>query len=168
VLLLLLLVLVLLLLQQEREGNTRIQTSVGRMQASSVLAAAGAHPLFAAAAAAVATGARGRRAYPGKRGLHMHTRSNASVLLPVLTLCLLLVLLLLLLLLLLLRQEREGDARIQASVGRMQAVIEAGRAIREKNNRPLKQPLRRVVVVHPDPDFLADITGGLLLCGVLT
>jgi isoleucyl-tRNA synthetase len=45
----------------------------------------------------------------------------------------------------------------------MQAVIEAGRAIREKNNRPLKQPLRRVVVVHPDPDFLADITGGLLL-----
>jgi isoleucyl-tRNA synthetase len=44
----------------------------------------------------------------------------------------------------------------------MQAVIEAGRAIREKNNRPLKQPLRRVVVVHPDPDFLADITGGLL------
>jgi isoleucyl-tRNA synthetase len=58
-------------------------------------------------------------------------------------------------------QEREGDARIQASVGRMQAVIEAGRAIREKNNRPLKQPLRRVVVVHPDPDFLADITGEL-------
>jgi isoleucyl-tRNA synthetase len=45
----------------------------------------------------------------------------------------------------------------------MQAVIEAGRAIREKNNRPLKQPLRRVVVVHPDPDFLADITGGLFI-----
>lgn len=44
-------------------------------------------------------------------------------------------------------------------MGRMQAVIEAGRVIREKHNRPLKQPLRRVVVVHPDPDFLADITG---------
>ncbi|WIA42068.1 hypothetical protein OEZ86_009348 [Tetradesmus obliquus] len=58
-------------------------------------------------------------------------------------------------------QEREGDGRIQASVGRMQAVIEAGRVIREKHNRPLKQPLRRVVVVHPDPDFLADITGEL-------
>eukprot|EP00879_Flechtneria_rotunda_P010867 GHRR01011357.1.p1 GENE.GHRR01011357.1~~GHRR01011357.1.p1 ORF type:complete len:1070 (+),score=427.67 GHRR01011357.1:521-3730(+) len=59
------------------------------------------------------------------------------------------------------QQEREGDARIQASVGRMQAVIEAGRAIREKNNKPLKQPLRKVTVVHPDPDFLADITGEL-------
>jgi hypothetical protein len=50
----------------------------------------------------------------------------------------------------------------------MQAVIEAGRAIREKNNRPLKQPLRRVVVVHPDPDFLADITGGVLEQLVIT
>eukprot|EP00775_Hariotina_reticulata_P005282 gene5283-5517_t len=41
------------------------------------------------------------------------------------------------------------------------AVIDAGRTIREKNNRPLKQPLRRVIVVHPDPDFLADVTGDL-------
>lgn len=56
-------------------------------------------------------------------------------------------------------QEHEGDARIQASVNRMQAVIEAGRLVREKNNRTLKQPVRKVTVVHPDPDFLADITG---------
>lgn len=60
-------------------------------------------------------------------------------------------------------QEHEGDARIQASVGRMQAVIEAGRAIREKHNKPLKQPLRRVTVVHPDPDFLADVAGEAVL-----
>eukprot|EP00878_Enallax_costatus_P006321 GHUV01006628.1.p1 GENE.GHUV01006628.1~~GHUV01006628.1.p1 ORF type:complete len:1026 (+),score=376.00 GHUV01006628.1:134-3211(+) len=58
-------------------------------------------------------------------------------------------------------QEHEGDARIQASVNRMQAVIEAGRLVREKNNRGLKQPVRKVTVVHPDPDFLADITGEL-------
>jgi len=41
----------------------------------------------------------------------------------------------------------------------MQAVIEAGRTIRERHNRPLKQPLRKVTVVHSDKEFLEDITG---------
>jgi isoleucyl-tRNA synthetase len=41
----------------------------------------------------------------------------------------------------------------------MQAVIEAGRTIRERHDRPLKQPLRRVTVVHSDKEFLEDITG---------
>jgi isoleucyl-tRNA synthetase len=56
-------------------------------------------------------------------------------------------------------QAHTGDERIQASVGRMQAVIEAGRTIRERHNRPLKQPLRKVTVVHSDREFLEDITG---------
>jgi isoleucyl-tRNA synthetase len=48
----------------------------------------------------------------------------------------------------------------------MQAVIEAGRTIRERAGRPLKQPLRRVTVVHSDADFLADITGACVcVCG---
>jgi len=40
-------------------------------------------------------------------------------------------------------QAHAGDERIQGSVPRMQAVIEAGRTIRERHNRPLKQPLRK-------------------------
>jgi isoleucyl-tRNA synthetase len=56
-------------------------------------------------------------------------------------------------------QAHAGDERIQASVSRMQAVIEAGRTIRERHNRPLKQPLRKVTVVHSDKEFLEDITG---------
>lgn len=30
---------------------------------------------------------------------------------------------------------------------------------REKKNRPLKNPLKELVVVHTDKDFLADIEG---------
>jgi hypothetical protein len=53
-----------------------------------------------------------------------------------------------------------GDARIQQSVARMQTVIELGRTIRERRNKPLKMPLTELVVVHTDKDFLADIEGG--------
>lgn len=60
-------------------------------------------------------------------------------------------------------QAHAGDVRIQASVSRMQAVIEAGRTIRERHNRPLKQPLSKVTVVHSDREFLEDITGELFL-----
>ena len=42
------------------------------------------------------------------------------------------------------------DARVETSVVRMQAVIEIGRQIRERNNKSLKTPLKRMVVVHPD------------------
>lgn len=31
---------------------------------------------------------------------------------------------------------------------------------REKKNKPLKNPLKELVVVHTDKDFLADIEGG--------
>lgn len=43
----------------------------------------------------------------------------------------------------------------------MQAVIELARTIRERHAKPLKQPLRSLVVVHPDASFLADLDGEL-------
>lgn len=55
----------------------------------------------------------------------------------------------------------KDDVQIQKSVERMQTVIELTRAIREKRNRPLKTPLRELLVVHSDENFLADIEGDL-------
>jgi hypothetical protein len=54
-----------------------------------------------------------------------------------------------------------GDERIQASVGRMQTVIEHARTIRERAGRPLKLPLRALTVVAADKGFLADLDGDL-------
>ncbi len=54
-----------------------------------------------------------------------------------------------------------GDEHIQASVKQMQAVIELARTIRERHTKPLKQPLRSLVVVHSDESFLADLYGEL-------
>eukprot|EP00891_Asterochloris_glomerata_P009063 jgi/Astpho2/9063/e_gw1.00133.6.1_t len=54
-----------------------------------------------------------------------------------------------------------GDQHIQQSVERMQSVIEHVRLIREKHNKPLKQPLKELTVVHTDESFLADISGKL-------
>ena len=42
------------------------------------------------------------------------------------------------------------DRRVEKSVARMQVVIETGRQIRERNNKSLKTPLKRVTVVHSD------------------
>ena len=53
------------------------------------------------------------------------------------------------------------DARIELSVARMNTVIELARSIREKHNKPVKTPLRRLTVVSADADFLADISGEL-------
>uniref|UniRef100_A0A0D6QWU0 isoleucine--tRNA ligase n=1 Tax=Araucaria cunninghamii TaxID=56994 RepID=A0A0D6QWU0_ARACU len=53
------------------------------------------------------------------------------------------------------------EQRIEESVSRMITVIDLARNIRERHNKPLKTPLREMVVVHPDEDFLEDITGKL-------
>ena len=57
--------------------------------------------------------------------------------------------------------EQEGDEAIQASVEGMQRVIDLARVLRERHSKPLKQPLQRLTVVHPNPAFLADLTGPL-------
>eukprot|EP01018_Ginkgo_biloba_P031750 Gb_05984 [translate_table: standard] len=53
------------------------------------------------------------------------------------------------------------EQRIEQSVTRMITVIDLARNIRERHNKPLKTPLREMVVVHPDSDFLEDITAKL-------
>ncbi|KAG0481453.1 hypothetical protein HPP92_012311 [Vanilla planifolia] len=40
----------------------------------------------------------------------------------------------------------------------MMTVIDLARNMREQNNKPLKTPLREMIVVHPDAEFLEDIT----------
>jgi len=54
-----------------------------------------------------------------------------------------------------------ADQRIVRSVQRMATVIELARVIRERHSRGVKTPLRRLTVVHPDQDFLADLSGEL-------
>ena len=53
----------------------------------------------------------------------------------------------------------DGDPQIVRSVERMQAVIELGRVVRERQNRPLRTPLKRLTVAHSDAAFIADLAG---------
>ncbi|KAI4305042.1 hypothetical protein L6164_028432 [Bauhinia variegata] len=59
-----------------------------------------------------------------------------------------------------LEEGNRGD-RIEQSVSRMMTIIDLARNIRERHNKPLKTPLREMVIVHPDEEFLDDITGRL-------
>jgi len=54
-------------------------------------------------------------------------------------------------------REEYFDDEIERAVGRMQAVIELGRNIRERNTISLKTPLKELVVIHPDPQYHEDI-----------
>ncbi|CAO3627490.1 unnamed protein product [Cunninghamella echinulata] len=54
-------------------------------------------------------------------------------------------------------REEYFDPEIERSVGRMQAVIELGRTIRERKTISLKTPLKQLVVIHSDPQYHADI-----------
>jgi len=51
--------------------------------------------------------------------------------------------------------------RIENSVANMQSVIESGRVIRERSNRPIKYPISKMIVVHTDEEFLQDLNGPL-------
>lgn len=53
------------------------------------------------------------------------------------------------------------DERIEDSVDRMKKVIDFARNVRERHNKPLKTPLKEMVVVHPSAEFLDDIAGKL-------
>ncbi|KAL9296210.1 hypothetical protein ACSQ67_022106 [Phaseolus vulgaris] len=58
-------------------------------------------------------------------------------------------------------EEGKRGERIEQSVSRMMTIIDLARNIRERHNKPLKTPLREMVIVHPDADFLDDINGKL-------
>ncbi|KAK9472237.1 tRNA synthetases class I-domain-containing protein [Dipodascopsis tothii] len=51
------------------------------------------------------------------------------------------------------------DDSTERAVGRMQKVIELTRALREKKTIGLKVPLKTLVVIHHDPQYLKDIEG---------
>ncbi|PKK64920.1 hypothetical protein RhiirC2_809863 [Rhizophagus irregularis] len=54
-------------------------------------------------------------------------------------------------------REEYFDLEIERIVSRMQAVIEMGRYIREKNNIGLKTPLKELIVIHSDSQYHSDI-----------
>ncbi|CAI5760502.1 unnamed protein product [Candida verbasci] len=54
-------------------------------------------------------------------------------------------------------REELFDEKIEIAVGRMQKVIDLGRNIREKKLISLKTPLKELVVLNSDPDYIADI-----------
>ena len=53
------------------------------------------------------------------------------------------------------------NEEIQLSVTRMQNIIEMGRMIRERRNKPLKQPLSTALVLHNDEQFLRNLSSDL-------
>lgn len=57
--------------------------------------------------------------------------------------------------------EGESNEQLQLSVSRMRSIIEMGRVIRERQNKPLKLPLSRAVVVHNDGAFLDSLSNDL-------
>ncbi|XVE62096.1 hypothetical protein DITRI_Ditri06bG0092000 [Diplodiscus trichospermus] len=59
------------------------------------------------------------------------------------------------------QEEGKRGEQIEESVARMTKIIDLARNIRERHNKPLKSPLREMVVVHKDEDFLSDIAGKL-------
>ena len=54
-------------------------------------------------------------------------------------------------------REELFDEEVERRVSRMQKVIELGRISRERRTIGLKQPLRSLVVIHPDESYLNDV-----------
>ena len=54
-------------------------------------------------------------------------------------------------------REELFDEGVERQVGRMQRVIELGRVSRERRTIGLKQPLKTLVIIHPDKSYLADV-----------
>lgn len=49
------------------------------------------------------------------------------------------------------------DPAVERRVSRMQSVIELGRISRERRTIGLKQPLKTLIVIHPDENYLSDL-----------
>jgi isoleucyl-tRNA synthetase len=54
--------------------------------------------------------------------------------------------------------EELFDEKIETAVGRMQKIIDLGRNIREKKMISLKTPLKELVILNSDPDYINDVT----------
>lgn len=54
-------------------------------------------------------------------------------------------------------REELFDSAIELAVSRMQKVIDLGRNIREKKTISLKTPLKELVILHSDPQYLKDV-----------
>lgn len=54
-------------------------------------------------------------------------------------------------------REELFDEDVERRVGRMQRIIELGRVSRERRTIGLKQPLKTLIVIHPDPIYLEDL-----------
>lgn len=54
-------------------------------------------------------------------------------------------------------REELFDEKIETAVSRMQKVIDLGRNIREKKTISLKTPLKELIILHSDPEYLADV-----------
>ena len=54
-------------------------------------------------------------------------------------------------------REELFDEEVERRVSRMQRVIELGRVSRERRTINLKQPLKSLVVIHPDESYLNDV-----------
>ena len=54
-------------------------------------------------------------------------------------------------------REELFDEGIERQVGRMQRVIELGRVSRERRTVGLKQPLKTLIVIHPNESYLSDV-----------
>ncbi|KAF3208122.1 isoleucine--tRNA ligase [Orbilia oligospora] len=54
-------------------------------------------------------------------------------------------------------REELYDEVVERQVARMQKVIDLGRVSRERKAIGLKTPLKTLVVIHPDPEYLSDV-----------
>ncbi|KAJ3276689.1 isoleucine--tRNA ligase [Borealophlyctis nickersoniae] len=54
-------------------------------------------------------------------------------------------------------KEEYFNVDIERAVSRMQTVIDLGRFIRDQKTLPLKTPCRELVIINPDPQYLADV-----------
>ncbi|KAL8925350.1 MAG: hypothetical protein Q9172_002281 [Xanthocarpia lactea] len=54
-------------------------------------------------------------------------------------------------------REELFDEEVERRVGRMQRVIELGRISRERRTIGLKQPLKSLIVINPNAEYLADV-----------
>ncbi|KAL8652422.1 MAG: hypothetical protein Q9210_002689 [Variospora velana] len=54
-------------------------------------------------------------------------------------------------------REELFDEEVERRVGRMQRVIELGRVSRERRTIGLKQPLKSLIVIHPNNEYLDDV-----------